>query len=80
MSKYRNYYGSSKSRVFVGKESVDISIDKAGAKALRKMLSSYLKDADATNRVYLTVWPGRKSKRGITSLSASSMKTLSARG
>lgn len=80
MSKYRNYYGSSRSRVFVGDKSVDISIDKDGAKALRKMLSAYLKDDQATNRVYLTVWPGKKSKTGMTSLSASSMKTLSARG
>lgn len=81
MSKYRNYYGSTKSRLFVGDTSVNVSLDKTGAKAMRKMLATYLKDGDATDRVYLTLYPKQKSKKtGMNFVSATSMKTLSARG
>ena len=80
MSKYRNYYGSTPSKAFVGDTSVDVSLDKAGARAMRKMLNAYLKDPDATNRVYLTLFRNQKSKKGKNTLFATSMKTLSARG
>lgn len=80
MSKYRNYYGSTKSKAFIGEKSVDVVLDKAGAKAMRKMLALYLKDSDATNRVYLTLFKNQKSKKGTNTLFATSMKTLSARG
>lgn len=80
MSKYRNYYGSTKSKVFVGDKAVDVVLDKAGAKAMRKMLALYLKDGDATNRVYLTLFKNQKTKKGTNTLFATSMKTLSARG